>query len=70
MKLTGLITAGIAAGAFLDDHEVALAESAELVEAAAGGDEAAMATLESDDPVADVERRVREYGMAVCGAGG
>ena len=54
----------------LDDHEVALAESAELVEAAAGGDEAAMATLESDDPFADVDRRMREYDMTVCGADG
>ena len=54
----------------LDDHDVALAESAELVEAAAGGDEAAMATLESDDPFADVDRRMREYDMTVCGADG
>lgn len=56
--------------ALLDDHEAALAESAELVEAAAGGDEAAMATLETDDPFVDVDRRVRDYGMTVCGADG
>jgi len=54
----------------LNDHEAALAAGAELVKAAAGGDEAAMAALESDDPVAEVERRVRDYGMTVCGGEG
>jgi hypothetical protein len=29
-----------------------------------------MAMLESDDPFADVDRRMREYGMSVCGADG
>ena len=53
-----------------DDHETALADGAELVKAAAGGDEAARAALESDDPLAEVERRVREYGMTVCGGDG
>ena len=54
----------------LNDHEAALAAGAELVKAAAGGDRAAMATLESDDPVAEADRRVRDYGMTVCGGEG
>ena len=51
----------------LNDHEAALAAGAELVKAAAGGDRTAMATLESDDPVVEADRRVRDYGMTVCG---
>lgn len=54
----------------LNDHEAALAAGAELVKAAAGGDRAAMAMLESDDPVAEADRRVRDYGMTVCGGEG
>jgi len=54
----------------LDDHESALARGAELAEAAAGGDEAAIATLDNDDPIDEVERRVRAYGMRVCGGDG
>lgn len=54
----------------LNDHEAALAAGVELVKAAAGGDRAAMATLESDYPVAEADRRVRDYGMTVCGGEG
>lgn len=54
----------------LSDHEATLAAGAELVKAAAGGDRAAMATLESDDPVVEADRRVRDYGMTVCGGEG
>lgn len=54
----------------LNDHEAALAAGAELVKAAAGGDRTAMATLESDDPVVEADRRVRDYGMTVCGGEG
>ena len=56
--------------ALSDDHEAPLADGAALVEAAAGGDEAAMATLERDHPVAEVGRPVRDRGMKVCGGDG
>jgi hypothetical protein len=55
------------AAVLLSHHETTIAARAELVKAAAGGDRAAMAALESDDPVAEVDRRVRGYGMTVCG---
>lgn len=51
----------------LDDQEAAFDEFAVLMDAAAGGDESAMATLERDDPTDDIDRRAREYGLEVCG---
>jgi hypothetical protein len=51
----------------LDDQEAAVAEFAGLMEAAAGGDEAAMAALDGEDPFDDIDRRAREYGLIVCG---
>ena len=54
----------------LDDFDAALAEMVETTEAAAAGDEAARARMESDteDPMTDLNRQAREYGMVVCGA--
>ncbi|MDX2380667.1 MAG: hypothetical protein QNM02_13020 [Acidimicrobiia bacterium] len=49
------------------DQESAIADFAGLMDAAAGGDQAAMAELELDDPFDDINRRAREYGLTVCG---
>lgn len=57
-------------GDLLDDFDAALAEFADLMDAAAAGDESAMAELEQDDPTVDVNRRAREYGLTVCGEDG
>jgi hypothetical protein len=54
-------------GDLLDDFDAALAEFADLMDAAAAGDETAMAALEQDDPMVEVNRRAREYGLTVCG---
>lgn len=51
----------------LDDTEAAFDEFARLMNDAAAGDQAAMAALEDDDPLVDVDRRAREYGLVVCG---
>lgn len=51
----------------LDDQEAAITEFAGLMEAAAEGDEAAMAALDGDDPFDDIDRRARDYGLTVCG---
>lgn len=56
----------------LDDLEAAADEIAEVTAAAAAGDEAARAQMdsESEDPFADVNRRAREYGLSACGEDG
>jgi len=52
----------------LADQAAAFAEFTRLMKAAADGDQAALATLESDeDPFDDIDRRAREYGLTVCG---
>jgi hypothetical protein len=52
----------------IDDQGAALTEFAALMEAAAGGDEVALATLDTEeDPFEDIDRRARDYGLAVCG---
>ncbi len=57
--------------ALLDDFEEAVAEFAELTEAAAAGDEAARAEFDEDDededPFSDINRRSRDYGLVTCG---
>ena len=55
--------------ALKEDQEAAIAEFADLIEAAAGGDEAALEALDSsnEDPFDDINRRAREYGLTVCG---
>ena len=53
----------------LDDLEAALEEMDEILTAAVAGDEAARERMDSDDdPMADVNRGAREYGLAVCGS--
>jgi hypothetical protein len=52
----------------LDDFEDGVSEFGDLLDAAADGDETAMAALDGDDPLVDVDQRAREYGMVVCGA--
>jgi hypothetical protein len=54
----------------LDDVESGIDEQLATFEAAAGGDEEALAVLESNsyDPTGDANRRAREYGLVVCGA--
>ena len=58
--------------ALLDDQEAVLAQFVDLMEAAAGGDEVARATIDNqdEDPFNDVDQRAREYGLTVCGSGG
>ena len=52
----------------LVDQEAAIAEFAVLMDAAAGGDEAALVALDTqEDPLDDVNRRARDYGLTVCG---
>ena len=52
----------------LADQAAAFAEFTRLMNAAADGDRAALVALESDeDPFDDIDRRAREYGLAVCG---
>jgi hypothetical protein len=53
----------------LDDQEAAIAEFADLMKAAAGGDQAALEALDSsnEDPFDDINRRARDYGLTVCG---
>jgi hypothetical protein len=52
----------------LADQEAAIAEFAGLLEAAADGDESALAALETDeDPFDEIDRRARDYGLDVCG---
>ncbi len=53
----------------LDDQEAALDEFAQLMEAAAAGDEQARATIDGEaDPFDDIDRRARAYGLTVCGS--
>ncbi len=53
----------------LDDQQAALDEFAQVLEAAAAGDEQARATIDDeDDPFEDVDRRARAYGLTVCGS--
>ena len=51
----------------LDDQEAALTEFTQMLDAAAAGDEAARARDLEGDLFDDVNRRVREYGLTVCG---
>ena len=51
----------------LDDQAAAMVEFRSLIEAAADGDRSAMSALEDTDPFLEVDRRVREYGLEVCG---
>jgi hypothetical protein len=52
----------------IDDQEAAIAEFAVLMNAAAGGDEAALAELDTDEDAFDeIDRRARDYGLTVCG---
>lgn len=51
----------------LVDQGTAVAEFAGLMEAAANGDESAMAALEADDPFAEINQRARAYGLTACG---
>ena len=54
--------------ALLGDQEAAIAEFASLMKAAAQGDQAALAALDTEeDPFDDIDRRAREYGLTVCG---
>ena len=53
----------------LADFDDALSEYSDVIDAALAGDEQARAALGGDvDPFSDVNRRVREYGMTVCGS--
>ena len=55
----------------LADQAAAVAEFTSLIEAAAEGDQAALAALDTDeDPFDDIDRRAREYGLTVCGESG
>jgi hypothetical protein len=50
------------------DQEAALTEFAVLMDAAADGDEPALAALDSEeDPFEEINRRARDYGLTVCG---
>ena len=50
------------------DQDAALTEFAVLMDAAADGDEAALAALDSEeDPFEEIDRRARDYGLIVCG---
>jgi hypothetical protein len=56
--------------AILDDLELAIEDFRATAVAAADGDEAARGRMndESEDPMDDVNRRAREYGLTVCGS--
>lgn len=54
----------------LDDLESGIEEFDELLDAAAEGDIAAREALDGDDPMVDLNRRAREYGLTVCGEDG
>ena len=52
----------------LDDFDAQVDEMVRLTDAMAAGDEEARAFAENDeDPLAEVNRRAREYGLVVCG---
>ncbi len=52
----------------LADEAAAVAEFTTLMNAAADGDQAALAALDTEeDPFDDIDRRAREYGLTVCG---
>jgi hypothetical protein len=53
-----------------DDLESALDEFDVLIDAAIAGDEAARAAMDDTDPMTDVHRRARAYGLDVCGEDG
>jgi hypothetical protein len=54
----------------LDDFENGLDEMNDIADRAVEGDETARETISSEDgdPLADVNRAAREYGLTVCGA--
>ena len=54
----------------LDDLEAGFDEMNDIADRAVDGDEAAREALGSEegDPLADVNRAAREYGLNVCGA--
>jgi hypothetical protein len=54
----------------LDDLEAGIDEMNDIADRAADGDEAAREALGSEegDPLADVNRAAREYGLTACGA--
>lgn len=58
--------------AMLDDLESAIDDFVATADAAADGDEAARERMddETEDPMADVNRRAREYGLTICGSDG
>lgn len=47
-----------------------MTEFSSVVHAAADGNEEALQAMEDLDPFVDIDRRLREYGLAVCGAEG
>lgn len=52
----------------LADQAAAFDEFTRLINAAADGDRAALAALDTDeDPFDDIDRRAREYGLTACG---
>jgi hypothetical protein len=52
----------------LADQAAAVSEFTRLMNAAADGDQAALAALDTEeDPFDDIDRRAREYGLTVCG---
>ena len=56
--------------AILDDLESAIDDFRVTADAAADGDEAARERMddETEDPMDDVNRRARDYGLTVCGS--
>lgn len=53
----------------LDELDAAVDEAVEITAAAAAGDEAARAQMDSDDdPFADVNHDAQQYGMRECGS--
>ena len=54
----------------LADQQAALDKFQSDIAAAATGDQAALAALDTEeDPFEDIDRRAREYGLTVCGEG-
>lgn len=55
--------------AMLDDLKTGLDEMQNITSAAADGDTTARESMDNDelDPLVDVNRRAREYGLSVCG---
>lgn len=53
----------------LDDLGAGVTDFVTTIDDAAAGDEAALAELadDSEDPLADVNRQAREYGLTICG---